>query len=75
VISWFSKFGFSASHLYRYAPDELNRIRKSLRALAKNSTAFGLKQPHLQRTKLCELTDADLEPAYVKQREVGRCAS
>ena len=43
--------------------DELNRIRSSLRSLARNSTAFGLKQPSLERTKLCELTDADLEPA------------
>lgn len=49
--------------------DELNRIRTSLRALARNSTAFGLKQPHLQRTKLCELADDQLEPSYVAQRE------
>jgi hypothetical protein len=45
--------------------DELNRIRTSLRALAGNSTAFGLRQPHLERTKLCELRDDELEPAYV----------
>ena len=49
--------------------DELNRIRTSLRALAGNSTAFGLRQPHLERTKLCELRDDELEPAYVEQRD------
>ena len=49
--------------------DELNRIRESLRALAGNSTAFGLRQPHLERTKLCELRDDELEPAYVAQRD------
>ena len=48
--------------------DELNRIRTSLTALAKNSTAFGLKQPHLQRTKLCDLKDTELDATYVKQR-------
>ena len=51
--------------------NELNRIRKSLSALAKNPTAFCLKHPHLQRTKLCEPKDAELEPACVKQREHG----
>lgn len=28
-----------------------------------------LKQPHLQRTKLCDMKDLELEPAYVKRRE------
>ena len=51
---------------------ELNRVRASLRALAKNHTAFGLKQPHLQRTKLCELADDQLEPLYVEQRATLR---
>ena len=27
------------------------------------------KQPHLQRTKLCELKDGDLDPVYVKKRD------
>lgn len=48
--------------------DQLNRIRSSLSAIAKNSTAFGLKQPHLERTKLCSLEDKELDPTYVKQR-------
>ena len=48
---------------------ELNRIRASLRALAANHDAFGLTQPHLERTRLCELSDDQLEPGYVEQRE------
>ena len=47
--------------------------------VARNSTAFGLKQPHLERTRLCQLTDAELDPGYVAQRTalrelVGRLA-
>src|SRR4051812_44421026 len=26
-------------------------------------------QPHLQRTKLCEMADSDLEPTYVERRD------
>ena len=48
---------------------ELNRIRESLRALAEKRDAFGLTQPHLERTRLCELRDDQLEPGYVRQRE------
>ena len=48
---------------------ELNRIRASLRALAEIHDALGLKQPHLERTRLCELRDEQLEPGYVEQRE------
>ena len=48
---------------------ELNRIRASLRALAEKRDAFGLTQPHLERTRLCELRDDQLEPGYVEQRE------
>lgn len=51
---------------------ELNRIRSSLRNLAKNHRAFGLTQPHLERTKLCELGDDQLESRYVEQRETLR---
>lgn len=47
---------------------QVNRIRTSLTILAQNSTAFGLRQPHLQRTQLCQLADADLDPVYVQQR-------
>ena len=36
--------------------------------MARNSTGFGLRQPHLERTRLCELGDADLDPSYVSQR-------
>ena len=47
----------------------MNKIRKSLQVIAGNSTAFGLSQPHLERTRLCELNDSQLEPAYVQQRD------
>ena len=32
------------------------------------SRRFGLTQPHLERTKLCEMGDDELEPRYVRQR-------
>lgn len=28
-----------------------------------------MQQPHLQRTKLCDMKDEDLDPIYVKRRE------
>ncbi|WVZ60866.1 hypothetical protein U9M48_010829 [Paspalum notatum var. saurae] len=49
--------------------DEVNQIRDSLAVMGNNSTAFSLPQPHLQRTKLCEMEDKELEPLYVKRRE------
>ncbi|KAL8158865.1 hypothetical protein V2J09_000402 [Rumex salicifolius] len=49
--------------------DQVNQIRQSLAIMGDNSTAFSLPQPHLQRTKLCELNDSDLDPAYVQKRE------
>ena len=50
----------------------MNRIRASLSVVARNSTAFGLKQPHLERTRLCQLTDAELDPGYLQQRTALR---
>ncbi|KAA8543306.1 hypothetical protein F0562_021199 [Nyssa sinensis] len=49
--------------------DQVNRIRDSLAIMGDNSTAFSLPQPHLQRTKLCDLKDGELDPIYVKKRE------
>ncbi|OMP08821.1 hypothetical protein COLO4_06092 [Corchorus olitorius] len=49
--------------------DQVNQIRDSLAVMGENSTAFSLPQPHLMRTKLCDLKDDDLEPLYVKRRE------
>uniref|UniRef100_A0A1D1ZYE9 GB1/RHD3-type G domain-containing protein n=1 Tax=Auxenochlorella protothecoides TaxID=3075 RepID=A0A1D1ZYE9_AUXPR len=43
---------------------QLNRIRVSLHALARNSSALGLPQPHLDRTALCGLADEELAPGY-----------
>eukprot|EP00249_Psilotum_nudum_P012527 c23835_g1_i1 orf=307-1830(-) len=49
--------------------DQVNHIRDSLALMAENSTAFSLPQPHLQRTKLCDMSDTDLDPEYVKRRD------
>ncbi|CAI5494657.1 unnamed protein product [Closterium sp. Naga37s-1] len=48
--------------------EQVNLIRQSLNLMAANSTAFGLTQPHLARTHLCELSDEELDPKYVRQR-------
>ena len=47
----------------------VNKVRSSLRRIAPKSTAFGLPQPHLDRTKLCELGDEALAPAYREKRD------
>uniref|UniRef100_A0A0A9CR99 Guanylate-binding protein/Atlastin C-terminal domain-containing protein n=1 Tax=Arundo donax TaxID=35708 RepID=A0A0A9CR99_ARUDO len=49
--------------------DEINQIRDSLAVMGDNSTAFSLPQPHLQRTKLCDMEDQELDPWYVKRRD------
>ncbi|XP_020595692.1 guanylate-binding protein 4 [Phalaenopsis equestris] len=49
--------------------DQVNQIRDSLAIMGDNSTAFSLPQPHLQRTKLCDMKDSELEQSYVEQRE------
>ncbi|XP_051142131.1 uncharacterized protein LOC127259036 [Andrographis paniculata] len=49
--------------------DQVNQIRDSLAVMGDNSTAFSLPQPHLQRTKLCEMKDNELDAAYVERRE------
>ena len=47
--------------------DELNRIRHSLQVFKQIGT--GLRQPHLDRTRLCELPDSALDPRYLSQRD------
>ncbi|KAL6968255.1 hypothetical protein U1Q18_034057 [Sarracenia purpurea var. burkii] len=49
--------------------DQVNQIRDSLAIMGDNNTAFSLPQPHLQRTKLCDMKDGELDPIYVKKRE------
>ncbi|CAL5436846.1 unnamed protein product [Camellia sinensis] len=49
--------------------DQVNKIRDSLAIMGDNSTAFSLPQPHLQRTKLCDMKDGELDPTYVKRRD------
>ncbi|WOG83641.1 hypothetical protein DCAR_0102818 [Daucus carota subsp. sativus] len=49
--------------------DKVNQIRDSLAIMGGNSTAFSLPQPHLQRTKLCEMNDHELDPDYIMKRE------
>ena len=51
---------------------QVNKIRESLGRVVRNSTAAGLRQPHLERTRLCELSDAELDPVYVRQRDALR---
>lgn len=50
----------------------MNGIRRSLGVIARNSSAFGLRQPHLERTRLCELADEQLDARYVQQRAALR---
>ena len=50
----------------------MNAIRRSLGVVVRNSSAFGLRQPHLERTRLCELGDEQLDPRYVAQRAALR---
>ena len=52
--------------------DQLNHIREGLEMISKSSTAIGLPQPHLDRTRLCELDESDFDPGYVKQRDALR---
>lgn len=49
--------------------EQVNQIRESLAIMGGNSTAFSLPQPHLQRTKLCDMNDTELDSGYVKRRE------
>lgn len=49
--------------------DQVNQIRDSLAVMGDSSTAFSLPQPHLQRTKLCDMNDTELDPIYVKKRD------
>ncbi|KAJ6821147.1 guanylate-binding protein 4 isoform X2 [Iris pallida] len=49
--------------------DQVNQIRESLALMGDNNTAFSLPQPHLQRIKLCDLKDDELDPTYVEKRE------
>ncbi|KAK4848870.1 hypothetical protein QYF36_018198 [Acer negundo] len=49
--------------------NQVNQIRDSLAIMGDNSTAFSLPQPHLMRTKLCDMKDDELDPSYVERRE------
>lgn len=54
------------------AISQLNHIRQGLETITQSSTAIGLPQPHLDRTKLCELDESLFDSMYLKQREVLR---
>lgn len=45
---------------------QLNDVRSSLASLAPISTGYSLVQPHLERTRLCDLPDSQLSPVYVR---------
>uniref|UniRef100_A0A0E0KK65 GB1/RHD3-type G domain-containing protein n=1 Tax=Oryza punctata TaxID=4537 RepID=A0A0E0KK65_ORYPU len=63
----FSKWSMKPSN--GYLTKVVNQIRDSLAVMGNNSTAFSLPQPHLQRTKLCDMDDKELDPLYVKRRD------
>ncbi|XRB05729.1 GB1/RHD3-type G domain-containing protein [Pycnococcus provasolii] len=46
---------------------QLNDVRLSLRSLGWEHIGRGLRQPHVDRTRLCELTDDQLDSTYVTQ--------
>jgi hypothetical protein len=62
------------SHSLQADPEveSLNRVRASLSRLAARSAGFSLPQPHLQRTRLCELPDEQLDPGYRAARDALR---
>ncbi|GLJ33056.1 hypothetical protein SUGI_0665280 [Cryptomeria japonica] len=49
--------------------EQVNQIRESLAIMGGSNTAFSLPQPHLLRTKLCNMSDSELDKNYVKRRE------
>lgn len=44
-------------------------LLKTLHWLANWLLKLDFKQPHLHRTKLCDMKDAELDPLYVEKRE------
>lgn len=50
-------------------PVQVNTIRSSLSVLARDSSAIGLPQPHLNRTALCELPESSFDPGYLQHRD------
>ena len=51
------------------ALSQVNDIRRSLAVLARDSTAFGLPQPHLNRTGLCDIPESSFDPNYISARD------
>lgn len=43
--------------------------KTTLHLLANWSLLLDFKQPHLQRTNLCDMKDSELDPSYVKKRD------
>lgn len=48
---------------------QVNDIRRSLATLARDSSAFGLPQPHLNRTGLCDMPESEYDPRYIQARD------
>lgn len=55
--------------LSSFATSQVNDIRRSLAVLARDSTAFGLPQPHLNRTGLCDIPESSFDPNYINARD------
>eukprot|EP00466_Bigelowiella_natans_P001373 jgi/Bigna1/89438/estExt_fgenesh1_pg.C_490076 len=47
--------------------EHLNQIRTHLSSAARNYATLGMCQPHLERTKLCDLSPQELDPKYLNQ--------
>ncbi|QHO23109.1 Guanylate-binding protein [Arachis hypogaea] len=61
--------GKSVQEMVNEALWHVNQIRDSLAIMGDNSTAFSLPQPHLDRIKLCDMKDAELDQSYVERRK------
>ncbi|KAL6192863.1 hypothetical protein ACLB2K_033949 [Fragaria x ananassa] len=49
--------------------DMVNQIRDSLAIMGNNTTAFSLPQPHLERSRLCDMIDNEFDPIYVNKMD------
>lgn len=49
--------------------EQLNRIREGLGVVAVKSAAIGLPQPHIERARLCQIPDSELDSSYLRARD------
>jgi hypothetical protein len=51
------------------APPRNARFTQRGARVARRRAGYSLPQPHLERTRLCELEDSELDPKYIRQRD------